>query len=69
MITAEQATKRYLQNSVEAFLQGAQNENWIMGVIGASATPESLQEALQFFSSAYQNTERFQFLKNAYATA
>lgn len=69
MITAEEGSKKYLRNSMHAFLGGSKTENWIMGVITASATPESLQETLSYFAPTYQNQERFEFLRRTYAAA
>jgi hypothetical protein len=39
-ISREQSTKKYLQRSLMAYLDGEQNLSWILGIIGSDRMPE-----------------------------
>lgn len=70
MTTAQEASKRYTENSLSAFLKGKGTENWIIGVLGAS-NAKDIAETLMSLSSSYSNsnTERFDFLRRTYGVA
>ena len=61
MINASEAGAKYTKNSFKSFLEGEQDEKWVMGVIGASNS-EDITKALESLS-VYSNNERFEVLK------
>ncbi len=63
MKTAREASKKYTEKSLQAFLEGRRSENWALGILRASM-PEDIELALRSLSF-YNNTPRFELLKRA----
>ena len=61
MKTAKQGEVAYIRNSIRAYLDGTQTENWLIGVAGA-VSPNVVREAL----AEHPNESRLAFLRELY---
>lgn len=60
MTTIEQDAEKYIRNSIRAYLEGTQDEKWLVGVASAVST-EAVGKALEY----YGNEPRLNFLREA----
>ena len=60
--TSEESGRKYVRGCLEAFLEGTQNLNWIMGVIRGSAVLEYEGRLREIFSDLgrYEKSARYQ---------
>lgn len=67
MTTAQEAGKRYTENSLLAFLEGKGDEKWIVGIMGASSL-QDIKDAIKTLSY-HTNTQRLDFIRRTYVVA
>lgn len=53
--TAQESNRDYIKNSIRAFIAGAKNLNWIIGIIQSSAGPENLPEIINELANHLTN--------------